>query len=219
MALGVLMRLFNRPEAPSIVGQCAAFMDVRQVVVVVDSARDTIDTPSLLAPLAAVHNVDIVALAPYGWSRALNAGMSRLMAEPQITHVLCVSDDAVPTPDSLEAMTRAVDGASCVYPDYRRPEPPYRIPRNTCVIWNADVWHGLGGFDESLDNGAGMEDYDMALRAYSELALAPRRVAAVVDLSHRTGPTFARKTTAESKAMTTIAARHDPEALVRVGPR
>jgi hypothetical protein len=155
----------------------------------------------------------IVRLERFGWSYGLNAGLLALQAHDRSPDmVLCVSVDAIPTPQAFLLMESSLRNGtwSCAFPSYGLSERSYRVPRNTCAMWPMSLFQQLGMFDQSLDGGQGMEDYDLALRAYSRLLRLPLRVPATVDLRHRRGEGFAARTDREEKQMISIASRYPP---------
>ena len=160
--------------------------------------------------------LDIVRQQDFGWASALNAGFRRHAARTAVPDlVLCVSPDALPTPSCVQSMTAALRdwSASCAFPSYGRSELSYTVPRNTCCMWPSKLISGLGYFDESLDAGQGMEDYEFALRAFADRGHVPRRVNHVVNLRTRHGHAFEQTTARESIQMRMIDAKYSPETV------
>lgn len=121
----------------------------------------------------------------YGWSKALNAGIKEVPKESDL--VLCISNGVeFLESDNFNSLSREASKPenSCSFPTYKdRNEFAWKIPRNTCTFWNKKVFEEIGYFNESLDSGEGMEDYELALRAYIEKGLTPKRMSEQVRVS------------------------------------
>jgi hypothetical protein len=208
--LAVVLRSSAQPAIAPAVVRAAAWPHVRRVITVSDRSFDRGMTPALVSAAPTRVPVEALSLDPYGWSRALNAALDALVASGSSwTHVLVVSLEAVVGDDDVLAMVAAAsEGASCAFVRFvDRPERSYRGPRNTCCLWRRSTFDVVGRFDETLDEAGGMEDYELAARAWVETRLEARFAGRRVPVAIRDPRGFGAKLRAEDTALDRIGSR------------
>ena len=172
-----ILRSFNTRKVLDLIARLNEIEFISRFVVVINAKEDKINTPKLLAEFKPLKPTILVPIENYGWSKALNAGLCALPPATERNElVLMVSNEVHVTPQNILRLKQAASQptASCGYSLFAdRTSPTYYLPRNTYIVWKRAVFEAVGLFDERLDEGIGMEDYQMALRAFQHLQLLP----------------------------------------------
>jgi hypothetical protein len=216
--LAVLLRCFSNPKVEQVVDRLTRLASVTRVVVLVDPVRDTANTVERLSQYQGPGRVEALAVEPWGWAAALNAGLDHLRSGHE-SLVLTVSAEVSLTTPVLEGLIRAAerDGSGCGYARFAgRSEPSYRVPRNTCCVWARRLLEDLGGFDVSGDTDGGMEDYRLVLSALQRTGRLPMSGAIDVPLALRTDTDMEAKLAWERRGMAAAEARHERSVVARL---
>jgi hypothetical protein len=175
---------------------------------------------SEIASDAGQISIETVYLPVFGWSLALNAGLRSISARrSKDDHILLLSTTVRPTIEELRTLMSAAEqpGASCGYALFEeRREISYVLPRNTLIVWKRSVLQQLGPFDESLDDYAGMEDYEMVLRAFSRLGLLPNLGPTNVKIITPRQPVFESKLRRESEGIDIVNGKYERDDIAKV---
>lgn len=175
----VILRFYNAPKVLELI-QRLSLSNIRpdSITAVIDTNRDSTDTPKLISENTSFLPIRVLPLCDWGWSKALNAAIASLPAPSSTVNefIMAISNDVQIEKDGIEMLLRSASkkDASCGYALFEdRNEPSYTVPRNTCALWKRMLFSTVGPFNELLDPTGGMEDYEMAIRAFSCLHLLP----------------------------------------------
>ena len=209
MTIEAILRTYNQPEILDLISKLAPF--INNFHVVINEAIDTINTAERLKDSPYHKQIISHQLKNYGWSIALNTGIEALSSECNL--VLAISNGVQLDFTSFEKLKDKTQEkrSSCGYSTFEdRREFSFKVPRNTCALWNRQVFNSVGLFDESLDSAGGMEDYDLTLKAYIQEGLFPRLgVKNLRNISyHAISP---KKLYNESEAIKSIESRYSEE--------
>lgn len=220
--LYAVVRPFNSVRVLDLIHRLSlSWTPLTSIIVVIDAKRDSINTPKVLREITCRFPIRIISLEQYGWSKALNAAIESLpAADAEVpAFVMPISNEVMIEPDEIGMLLEAAlhEGASCGYAVFEgRCEPSYRVPRNTCAVWNRNLFLTIGLFDEDLDDGIGMEDYEMVLRAFDRMRLLPFAIGRRVKLLLRDPASFQQKIAAEEQAINAIGERYSQEVVRKV---
>lgn len=184
-----ILRTYNTEKILETINNLQKTKFIKQFFVIINANKDYLNTPKLISEYYDQKYVLPIPIDNYGWAKALNSGIRSL---PTLKNkkelVLVVSNEIQINKNELSLLKQKAvsNNASCGYSLFKsRDEPTYRVPRNTYIVWQRQIFEEVGLFDESLDDSTGMEDYEMVLRSYANNRRLPFLGAKNVDLKLR----------------------------------
>lgn len=208
----VLLRTHSTPDICARLARIVKLAPVRRLLIVTDVARDDCDTPSLLASTSFDLPLETVLVHNLGWASSLNVALDRLDHLGNASDsILILSSEVTIDHPQLDSICRASvqPGSSCGYALFSgRHEPSYQIPRNTCAVWSRRTFETFHRFDPWCDSQGGMEDYDLALRAFHRCGWLPRLGSVGLPLMVRQNTNQHEKANRELEAIKKIETRY-----------
>lgn len=220
MPITAILRTYNNERTIGVIEQLAKpeyGIDNFNVVIHADAEREKgNDTAAKLKDHPLSQKIIPIPISPYGWSRALNAGIEALPKESNL--VFMISNEVGLSPEQFKSMKeRAKElDASGSYVIFKGPEGivlnyfTYNVGRNTCFVWKADLFKELGNFNLHLDKGGGMEDVEFALRTFAFTGLIPKKAAEQIPIEIRQGTDMKLKTDKEMETIRLIESVYNP---------
>ncbi|MCB9663739.1 MAG: hypothetical protein H6732_06485 [Alphaproteobacteria bacterium] len=218
MSLVALVRSQERPGVERQLDALVDHPDVHGALVLVPADEDGPATARRVRDRYGGRGVRVHTVDPWGWSKALNAGFREIDATwGREAVVWCLSVDVRWDATVPAALEQAARRQGCGFGFFEgRTELPYLVPRNTCAAWTHDAWVRFGGFDEALDEGQGMEDYDAVLRLARDEGRLPEALKCFVRAPGRGGPAFERTVQRETARVLALEDRYPSPVVDRV---